>query len=76
MLPTKEIIKLSDQPNPGLKEYMTAEEMAEYFNISKGTVGKWRKQGLVYIRIGSITLYPAKEVRNFLKLYERCDYER
>jgi len=51
----------------GLETLMTSKEVAEYFDVERGTVTKWVKEGyLVPFRIGDIIRFKLDEVKRFL----------
>ena len=66
-----------------VKEYLTFDETARQFGISKGTLSKWAKKGLLY-PIASIDVVTRKrikflrrdDVRFLLRLYNRLPYYR
>lgn len=61
----------------GANEYLTAEETALRFGISKRTLDEWRRcaEGPAYIAKGKLTLYKVSEVSDYLNSY-RIDPER
>lgn len=52
-----------------LKEYMTIEDMCNYFQMSKGTLDNWRKEkGLKGKTIGRIVLFKKEEIEKFIEI--------
>ena len=52
-----------------LKEYMTIEDMCNYFQMSKGTLDNWRKEkGLKDKTIGRIVLFEKEEIERFIEM--------
>ena len=58
-------------------EYLTAEETALRFGLSKRTLDDWRRnaEGPAYISKGKLTLYKVADVSDYLMSY-RIDPER
>lgn len=61
-----------------MKDYMTIDNMTEYFGISKSTLSEWRKAGLKAIKIGGKVLFKKEKINDFLDQdqYELCEYQR
>lgn len=61
-----------------MKDYMTIDDMTEYFDISKSTLSEWRKAGLKAIKIGGKVLFKKEKINDFLNQdqYELCEYQR
>lgn len=49
------------------KEYLDLEEAEAWLGISKGTLYKWRKEGMKVIKIGANTFYSKKNIREFME---------
>lgn len=50
-----------------LKEYMTLDDMAEYFDLSKKTISNWEKDGLKTVQVSNrLKLYRAADIREYL----------
>ena len=50
-----------------LKEYMTIEDMCNYFQISNATLDNWRKEkGLKDRKIGRKVLFKKEEIERFI----------
>lgn len=50
-----------------LKDYMTLEDMTEYFGLSKKTIGNWEKDGLKTVQLTNRTkFYRASDIREYL----------
>lgn len=71
-------MKLWKAPKGGevMKDYMSAEELQEYFSISKNTLQKWRKAGLRFIKIGGKILFQKEDIDAFFEGYKVCEYQR
>lgn len=53
-----------------LKEYMTQDDMASYFNLSTKTINNWEKDGLKTVQLSSrLKFYKADDVREFLEKF-------
>lgn len=59
-----------------MKQIMTQEELCDYLNISRDTLLEWRKEGLAYSKVGNRIFYKAEWIDDFMKVNERCDYQR
>lgn len=61
----------------GANEYLTAEETALRFGISKRTLDEWRRnaEGPAYISRGKLTLYKVSDVSDYLNSF-RIDPEQ
>lgn len=50
-----------------LKDYMTLDDMTEYFGLSKKTIGNWEKDGLKTVQLtGRTKFYKASDIREYL----------
>lgn len=50
-----------------LKEYMTLDDMTEYFDLSKKTISNWEKDGLKTVQVSNrLKLYRASDIRDYL----------
>lgn len=59
-----------------MKDFMTKDEMEDYFKISSTTLRRWEKWGLKYSQIGGTKFYPAEWVKEFIENNWVMDYER
>ncbi len=59
-----------------MKQIMTQEELCDYLNISRDTLLEWRKEGLAYSKVGNRIFYKSEWIDDFMKVNERCDYQR
>ena len=58
-----------------MKDYMTIEEMTEYFDISPQTLAKWRESGLMYIEVNRRIYFDKKDIAEFLETCKKSIYE-
>lgn len=59
-----------------MKDYMTIDEMIEYFGISRSTLSNWRKAGLQVIKVQGKVLFKKEKIDDFLGQKEWCEYQR
>ena len=57
-----------------MKDYMTSEEVQEYFDISKATLYNWRSRGLIFSKIGGKIFFSKEDLNNFLNDRKMCEY--
>lgn len=59
----KSILSKKESTSPSIKENWTAQETADYCNVSKVTIHEWTKKGLLTkFKIGSRVLYRSADV--------------
>ena len=56
-----------------LDEFISAENLAKTFGVSKQTVFRWRESGLPYIRVGLKVLFRESSVAAWLASREERD---
>lgn len=53
-----------------MKEFMTREEVAEYFDISLRTLSSWVDRGLPYIVVGRRVFFQRKDIIEFMEMHK------
>ncbi len=59
-----------------MKDYMTVDEICEYFSIVNSTLDDWRKKGLVPTKVGKRVYFSASDINDFMKSFRVCEYQR
>ena len=59
-----------------MKDYLSVDEMCEYFGITKNTLSAWRSEGLSLCRIGKKFYFAAKDIDLFMERHKVSEYER
>ena len=49
-----------------LDRLLTTKELMEYFNVTRGTIINWRKEGMPYKKYGTIVRFDLDEVMEWL----------
>ena len=59
-----------------MKDYMTVQEMTDYFGLDRHTLWDWEKKGLYRIKVGKRVYYAAKDIEAFMADHTECRYAR
>ena len=54
-----------------LAELWTPQKTADFFGISRSTLNKWMKEGLMYFKIGHIVRFHKNDIDTFIKLKKK-----
>lgn len=66
----KKTANITHQKLTVLKEYMTLDDMAEYFNLDKKSIYNWERNGLKTIQLSTrLKFYKADDVREYLEQF-------
>lgn len=57
-----------------MKNYMTIDETAGYFQINRTTITEWERLGLKRVKIGRRVYFDSEDIKDFMKAHKECRY--